>query len=84
MSITSEDTFEELTLAIESDSNIVARCYRNRDGEIHRRHGPAVILHNGTQEWYLYGKRHRVGGPAIVWPDGTEDYWINGEHFYRV
>jgi len=28
------------------------------DNQLHRIDGPAVIYHNGTQEWWLNGKLH--------------------------
>ena len=84
MSITSEDTFEELTLTIESDSSFIARCYRNRDREVHRRSGPAIIFFDGTEMWYLHDKRHREDGPAITWADGRTEYWLYGKRHYRV
>lgn len=32
---------------------------RNRDGQLHREDGPAVIYPNGTQHWFHDGWLHR-------------------------
>jgi len=48
----------------------------------HRDDGPACIYANGSQEWYINGKRHREDGPAIIWPDGEQQWLINGK-FHR-
>jgi hypothetical protein len=40
--------------------------YLNRNGQIHRKNGPAIILPNGDKHWYKKGKVHRIGAPAII------------------
>ena len=32
---------------------------------------------DGTQAWYLNGKRHREDGPAIIYPNGYKEWWLN-------
>lgn len=36
---------------------------------------------DGTEEWYLNGKRHRPDGPAIKVLDGCEEWWLNGKNY---
>ena len=36
------------------------------------------VYPNGTQCWYLNGKRHREDGPAIVFSDGSQFWYLNG------
>ena len=41
--------------------------YYNEKNEISRKSGPAITgALDGTEEFWLDGKRHRIGGPAIV------------------
>ena len=37
------------------------------------------ICYNGSQSWYLNGKRHREDGPAIIYADGEQRWYLNGE-----
>jgi hypothetical protein len=68
--------------------------WRNSDGKLHRKDGPAVERATGSKSWYvngkLYredgtkywyddGKLHREDGPAIEWGDGTKEWWLNGK-----
>ena len=34
---------------------------------------------DGTQVWYLNGKRHREDGPAVISPNGTQYWFLNGK-----
>lgn len=36
---------------------------------------------DGSQYWYLNGKRHREGGPAVIYADGTQEWWLNGKNY---
>ena len=38
------------------------------------------IYSDGTQRWYLNGKRHREDGPAIIYPNGYKEWWLNGKY----
>lgn len=40
--------------------------------------GPAVILCDGTREWWLDDLPHRRGGPAVESADGTLEWWSLG------
>jgi hypothetical protein len=53
--------------------------FTNEAGELHRTDGPAMISVNGTESWWLNGKRHRINGPAVEYSDGTKSWFINGE-----
>ena len=54
------------------------KAWYNREGNIHREDGPAIICSNGSEEYFIDGERHREDGPAIIQADGTEFYYING------
>lgn len=41
-----------------------------RLGRLHRDHGPADQLRDGTEAWYLHGERHNENGPAVITPHG--------------
>jgi hypothetical protein len=38
---------------------------------------------DGTQAWFLNGKRHGEDGPAIIYSDGTQTWWLNGKHITK-
>jgi hypothetical protein len=46
---------------------------------MHRPNGPARISSDGTQEWYIDGRRHRLDGPAVIHADGSEEWRVHGE-----
>lgn len=47
---------------------------------LHNEDGPAVILPNGTLEWWFHDVRHRnYELPAIEYPNGDCEYWRNGK-----
>ena len=49
------------------------------DGTRHREDGPAVILVDGTEEWYAHGQLHRGDDlPAVSKSDGTKQWYLNG------
>lgn len=55
------------------------------DGDVLHRDGdlPAVVHHDGTQEWYMYGLRHRdKGQPAYIGADGTRA-WFRAGSYHR-
>jgi hypothetical protein len=51
----------------------------NKQGQLHRLDGPAVILDSGQKEWYVNDLRHREDGPAIEYPEGSKEWWLNGK-----
>jgi hypothetical protein len=50
-----------------------------KNGIKHRDGKPAVILKDGTKEWWLYGKRHCSNGPAMEWTSGSMEWWLDGK-----
>jgi hypothetical protein len=53
--------------------------YYNELHQYHREDGPAIIYNNGSQHWYLNGKKHRIDGPASVFSDGTKIWYRYGK-----
>ena len=51
----------------------------NKKGQFHNTRGPAVILADGSVEYYVNGKCHRTDGPAVIQADGRTEYWVNGK-----
>jgi hypothetical protein len=39
---------------------------------------PACVYVNGTEKWYLDGRRHRDDGPAAIYPDGRRIWFQHG------
>lgn len=44
----------------------------------YKENGPAVIQADGTQEYYVNGRKSRVGEPAVVGLNGYQEFWTNG------
>ena len=42
------------------------------------------INDNGSEAWYLNGKRHRENGPAIKGAYGSEEWFLNGKIYCKV
>ena len=55
--------------------------YYELNGQRHREDGPAIIIQDIVEMWYVKGKCHRLNGPAIEWADGTEEFYINGDKY---
>jgi len=53
--------------------------WRNSDGKLHRKDGPAIEWAHGDKHWYLNGKLHREDGPAIEYADGDKHWYLNGK-----
>ena len=67
---------------VPDDSDPWRIVWRNAQEQLHRDFGPAVVLADGTQEWWRNGQRHREDGPAIVWPDGSQ-HWYRNDKLHR-
>ncbi len=52
------------------------RWYRN--GELHRKDGPAVVTARGSKRWFRNGYAHRDDGPAIENVDGLRVWYRDG------
>jgi hypothetical protein len=57
------------------------QIWRNKKYQHHRTDGPAIIRCNGTQIWYINGKKHRVDGPAYIRKDRNL-WYVNSERIY--
>jgi len=53
--------------------------YYNKNDELHREDGPAVITNNGGKFWFINDKRHRNDGPAVELSNGEKLWYKNGE-----
>ena len=56
--------------------------YCDENGDLHREDGPAFIMADGTEIWFINGKIHREDGPSEVSSDGTER-WIQNNDYHR-
>lgn len=52
--------------------------YYNKDDQLHRINGPAVISPNGNEEWWINGELHKEDGPAVKYSSGTLAWFQNG------
>ena len=50
-----------------------------KDGPLHRLNGPAWIREDGSQAWWVGGKRHRLDGPAYFGSNGHQSWYIEGQ-----
>jgi len=57
--------------------------YYNKNDELHREDGPAVITNNGGKFWFINDKRHREDGPAMILSNG-EKRWYQNDKFHRL
>lgn len=74
--MTEEALFELLSLECRVDP-YGATAYRNRDGHLHRVHGPAFTRLDGYCSWWQNGRRHRMDGPAVEYQDGNDiKFWF--------
>jgi len=48
------------------------------DEVLHREDGPAVLLSDGTEEWYFEGRLHRTDGPAKIDSSGKLSWYTHG------
>lgn len=57
--------------------------WRNKEGQLHREDGPAMVWSDGTHKWYYEGEFHREDGPAIEWggerSDREDAWYIHGK-----
>ena len=66
-----------MTCIVDGDGN---KIWCNKQGQLHRTDGPAIIHADGSREWYRNDKLHRTDGPAVIWSDGTQFWYRNGKH----
>jgi hypothetical protein len=53
--------------------------FHNKNNQLHRDDGPAMITVKGRIDWCLNGKVHRENGPAVTLPDGTQQWRQDGK-----
>jgi hypothetical protein len=53
------------------------KYYYDKNGDLHREDGPAVVFASGYKEWRIEGKLHRKYGPALVWATGDKEWYLN-------
>jgi hypothetical protein len=59
----------------------IIRLYQTewyKNGQLHRKNGPAIECEDGDKLWYKKGKLHRKNRPAIEQNCGTKRWFING------
>lgn len=71
-----ENLAELLTLRKEVDIDGNIRYY-NKDNQLHRIHGPAVIDTDGSKLWYINDENHREDGPAGEYSNGDKEWRLN-------
>lgn len=57
--------------------------WHNKNGDLHRVDGPAVIRWTGTKHWCQNNQLHRENGPAIEFSDGSYSWYLRGKR-HRV
>ena len=58
--------------------------FKNKDGRLHRKNGPAVIWDDGDKEWFLNGEHHRADGPALILGKGYKEWFLNGTQYNKM
>ena len=54
----------------------------NKEGQLHRTAGPAMVWENKGSMWYYEGRRHREGNlPAAMW-SGIKKYYHHGVRYF--
>lgn len=53
--------------------------WKTPSGLLHREDGPAVILIDGTQDWWVNGEKHRVDGPAVILPGYFQAWYLHNK-----
>jgi hypothetical protein len=60
------------------------KCWRNKEGRLHRLDGPAIEWDNGDKEWFIDGCYCRLdNGPTVEYHTGTREWWL-GEKLHRL
>lgn len=57
----------------------VCRWVHPITGSMHRLDGPAEVMLNGFEAWFVNGRRHRAGGPAYVDDQGVHEWWSDDQ-----
>jgi len=51
---------------------------------LHRRDGPAIEHYEGSNQWWLNGRRHRLDGPAFEYAFGYKEWFVNGVFIFNT
>ena len=70
----------ESTMTIDKYRN---KKWKNRQGYLHRKEGPAIECANGDKWWYVDGQRHRDDGPAVERANGDKEWWFYGNQITK-
>jgi len=46
--------------------------------KLHNPTGPALILSDGSKQWWINGQLHRKKFPAVIWKNGDVEYFNLG------
>jgi hypothetical protein len=58
--------------------------YFNHKEQIHRLDGPAIVWADGSEHWYMNGKRNRENGQAIIASNYKHKEWILCGKYHRL
>ncbi len=59
--------------------------YLDKEGNLHREDGPALIRQDGANIYYKHREAHRQYGPSSIFADGYRAFYRNGnrtKHIY--
>jgi len=70
--------YEESRMTVDISGH---KIWTNKQGQLHRRNGPAVEYTNGCKTWYINGQLHREDGPAVNYVSGYKEWWLNGKYY---
>ena len=83
-----KNIYGKISIIKDRHGNVVEKIYYNKDMDIHRDNGPAIVWYfrDGKIDTEIYmknGRKHREGGPAVIIYDSngemySESFWING------
>ncbi len=71
---------DEDILFCDKDDIVFCKFHLNNEIIFHRPNGPALMLNNGHQEWWLGGKQNNKDGPLLKNSSGYLAYKVN--NFY--
>ena len=77
--ILSEEELEEKRNEISFIMEDGNKVWRNKEGQKHRKDGPAVERADGGRDWWVNDKLHREDGPATEKASGTREWRVNGK-----
>jgi hypothetical protein len=81
-----ESIDDENGIPIISNKYIPPTIHKNASGKYHCENGPAFIHSDGSEEWYVNGKRHRIDAPAATYKlnDSIMEKWYKNGALHRI